>query len=459
MRPPRHVLFASIVAALVVLTATGCGDPVADRVGADDGRSQASFGADDRIAVRAEAARLESIDEDANPVTVELRAALPWPRVEIDNGTADTTTLTLRFVGISSSGRLRPTLRGLTPGARRDPRCPSAREDRSTALADLTRIDDPVDPNVVTTRVVVPPCAGLSIDVGLAAGTDSVDLVFVGSAEGRLGWLADAIAAAEAIDADMLYVIGGADDTEGDPYDGVAELAATASIPVALGIGRADRAFAASWRQRFAPANNHVRIGDVDLVTLDATDGRIDDRQRGLIADLGRGQRVGLAVMSTPPFDPGGVERYGWRSPIQAAAFVELLASRGFDVLVGSSHRADAERRVGGIRLVNLAGARDDQRTWLRITIDTPVASIPPCDADTPCTGGQRCVGGWCRPPCDADGACAGSLACDPAQNVCRPACGTACEADACTPAGWCIDTPQLTVAREGFSAPQVASP
>lgn len=453
MRRLRPSLVASTLAALAVAF-VGCGDPVSDRVGADDSRSSAAFGADDRIAVETLAARVESVDATTTPNVVSVAATLPWPTIELDNGTFDDTVVALRVTNIGATARFRPTVRPLASGARRDPRCSDVVIGGSTTFADLERLDSLDDPNDTTVRVTLPACAGVTLDVALAAADTTAEVAIVGSADGQTAWLREAIAAAEDRDVDLLYVIGGADDGDANPYDAVQALAASARVPVAVGFGRSDRELAASWRRAFAPTNNHVRIGDVDLVTLDSSEGRLDARQRELVDDLGRGERTAFVIMAIPPFDPGGVDRYGWRSPVQAAAFVQLLASRGVDAVFASSHARDAERTVGGVDVLNLGGARASDRAWVRVVIDTPHARVAACDRDTPCERGDRCVSGWCRPTCVDDADCDATSTCDVGRNTCRPACGLACDADACDADGWCIDTPRLDIIRESFAAP-----
>lgn len=434
------MLLRILILAPICLALVACGDPLAARYQRQLSINNAIFGEDGRISTRIEAGRIASVGEVENEFIVDMRSAVPSPRVVVDNGTLRQPSIVVLVANALPGPITRVRREPLPLTARRDPRC-ADRDDGFTL--ELAPLEPPRLEDRLVFRVAPEPCSRLVLTLAPPPETSALRIAVVGAPVGRRAWLDDALASAIEADADWVQVVGSPTASPSlASYRAFADAMNRSGLPWHVLPGRDDAGTSAAFQDVFGPTDALAQVGAYRWLMLDTSESRIIEEQRQIVVRAGASSRQGVAWMTILPFDPVGDEREGFARRSVAVRLLENLSVAGFAHAFGSPSAVGGSRRFGNVHLHGLGGARPRaEREIAIITLPAPGATDPLCDSDAACEDEQRCITGRCLRVCQNSEACDDGLGCFRG-SVCTPRCDTetpclagACEDGVCDPA------------------------
>ncbi len=318
-------------------------------------------------------------DEGAtqDPFVAVVRASAPLPRLFFDNGDSSARQLRLRLTNASSDLTTSVVLLPLRQGAPRATACP-APGDTSTYLT------PPPELRRSTTErewlLLLPPCSSLSLRFALPADRqDSFRLLIAGPNVSSDSALEALIADANAWPADHIHFLGGMlNPSATEPAARLLSLVEPRiTVPYSLSLGDAERAAGrAAYFARFGPSDFSSMLGNVQLLSLDTSNGELSLEQLDFVQSLDTAP-AGLALLFRAPALPDALSPAGIVSMERSLRLLELLRDRGIGRLFSVSDRADAST-VNGTRLYQLTDPGDDgQANYARVLL-TELNSVTP---------------------------------------------------------------------------------
>jgi hypothetical protein len=149
------------------------------------------------------------------------------------------------------------------------------------------------------------------------------------------------------------------------------------SIPYSLSLGDAERdAGRAAYFERFGPSDFSSMLGNVQLLSLDTSDGELSLDQLDFVQNLTPAP-AGLALLFHAPALPDAISPEGIVSSERSLRLLELLRDHGVGHLFSVSDRADTST-VNNTLLFQLTDPADDgEANYARVLI-TELRSATP---------------------------------------------------------------------------------
>ena len=306
-----------------------------------------------------------------------VRASAPLPLLFLDNGDTAARQLRLRLTNVLSELPASVVLLPLRQGAPRATACPDA----GSTSAYLT--PPPEIRRSATERewlLVLPACSSLSLRFTLPADRqDSFRLLIAGPNAGSDDALDAVVADANAWPADHIHFLGGMLNPKAtEPAARLLSLVEPRiAVPYSISLGDAERETGRdAYFARFGPADFSSMLGNVQLLSLDTSNGELSLDQLDFVRDL-HPTPAGLALLFHAPALPEAISPEGLVSSSRGLRLLELLRDHNFRHLFAVSDRADAST-VNSTQLFQLTDPADEsQANYARVLI-TEFSSTTP---------------------------------------------------------------------------------
>ena len=312
-----------------------------------------------------------------DPFVAVFRASAPLPILFLDNGDAAPRQIRLRLTNARADLTTSVVLLPLRESAPRATSCPDAG-------ATATYLTPPPELRRSATErewlLLLPPCSSLSLRFALPEDRqDAFRLLIAGPNANSDNALDAIIADANAWPADHLHFLGGMlNPNATEPAARLLSLVEPRlSIPYSLSLGDAERdAGRAAYFERFGPSDFSSMLGNVQLLSLDTSDGELSLDQLDFVQNLTPAP-AGLALLFHAPALPDAISPEGIVSSERSLRLLELLRDHGVGHLFSVSDRADTST-VNNTLLFQLTDPADDgEANYARVLI-TELRSATP---------------------------------------------------------------------------------